>query len=120
VVLDELLEELADEYHAAVGPGGELRIREYLRARGLLTGARDAAERILWTGDPGDAAELRSEMDRLAFAIRHQRLHPTAVDALIAGPQRRARRHRPSTLSRVGTFVIGQLLRRPPRAGRGA
>jgi hypothetical protein len=114
VVLDELLEELADEYHTAVRPGGETRPREYLRSLFLLARAREAAERILWTDAEG-AAELRDEMDRLAFAVRNRRLKPTAVDFLIRAPQRLARRYRPSTLSRIGGFVIGQLLRRPRR-----
>ena len=115
VVLDELLEELADEYHAAVRPGGEVRPREYLRALFLLNRAREATERVTWTeAGPGEL-ELRNEMDRLAFAVRNQRLKPTAVDFLVRAPQRLARRHRPSTLSRIGGFVIGQLLRRPRR-----
>lgn len=113
VVVDELLEELADEYHAAVHPGGEVRPREYLRALFLLNRARAAVERITWTSGISAEAELRSEMDRLVFAVRNQRLKPTEVDFLIRAPQRLVRRHRPSTLSRIGGFVIGQLLRRP-------
>ncbi|HEX2092891.1 MAG TPA: hypothetical protein VHG28_10835 [Longimicrobiaceae bacterium] len=112
VVLDELLEELADEYHAAVRPGGEVRPREYLRAQLLLDRAREASERILWAGDAARAEELRNDMDRLHFAVRSRRLKPTAVDFLIRSPQRLARRYRPSPLSRVGAFVLGQLLRR--------
>lgn len=113
VVLDELLEELADEYHAAVRPSGEVRPREYLRAQFLLDRAREAAERILWTAGEVRGAELRNEMDRLLFAVRSRRLKPTEVDFLIRTPQRLARRWRPSPLSRVGSFVIGQILRRP-------
>lgn len=115
-VLDELLEELADEYHVAVRAGGEVRPREYLRAQFLLERAREAAERILWAADPGAevAAELRDGMDRLLFAVRSRRMKPTEVDFLVRAPQRLARRWRPSTLSRIGGFVIGQLLRRRP------
>lgn len=122
VVLDELLAELADEYHDAVRPGGDVRPREYLRAQFLLDRAREAAERILWTGDRKGAAELRDEMDRLHFAVRSRRLRAVEVDQLIRGPQRWAARYRPSTLSRVGSFVIGQLLRRqrPRREPRGS
>lgn len=118
VVLDELLEELADEYHAAVRASGEVRPREYLRARLLLDRARDAAERTVQAADAPARAELRNEMDRLTFAVRDRRLKPAAVDLLIRTPQRLARGHRPSTLSRVGSFVLGQLLRRArePRA----
>jgi hypothetical protein len=111
VVLDALLEELADEYHRAVRPDGELHLRPYMRALGLLARAREAADRMLWEADevrPG----LRGEMDRLTFAVRHQRLRPTAVDALIREPQRQANRYRPSTLTRIGAFVLGQVLRR--------
>jgi hypothetical protein len=51
-------------------------------------------------------------MDRLSFAVRHQRLKPTVVDFLIRAVQRRASRYRPSTLTRIGGFVLGQVLRR--------
>jgi hypothetical protein len=118
VVLDELLQELADEYHAAVTPAGEVREREYLRARLLLARAREAADRMLWEAGDEEEGELRSEMDRLTFAVRHQRLKPTAVDFLIRAPQRRAGRYRPSSLTRIGTFVLSQVLRRD--AGRRA
>ena len=61
-------------------------------------------------------------MDRLTFAVRHRRLRPTAVDFLIRAPQRRAARYRPSTLTRIGSFVLGQVLRRDTAAAgrRGA
>lgn len=116
VVLEEVLDALADEYHRAVRPGGEVRGREYLRALTLLARAREVAERMQWEAEPAEQAELRTEIDRLTFAVRHQRLKPTAVDSLIRAPQRRARAHRPTTLTRIGTFVVSQLLRRRPRA----
>jgi hypothetical protein len=127
VVLDRLLDELADEYHAAVRASGEIRPREYLRARLLLARAREAADRMLWEADEEANTELRTEMDRLTFAVRHQRLKPQAVDFLIRAPQRTAARYRPSTLTRIGAFVLGQVLRRDPgrpprdtpRPGRG-
>lgn len=112
MALDELLEELADEYHAAVRPSGEVLEKEYLRAQTLLARAREAADRMLWEAGDAEDVELRSDMDRLTFAIRHQRLKPTAVDFLIRAPQRRAARYRPSTLTRIGSFVLGQVLRR--------
>jgi len=118
VVLDELLEELADEYHAAVRASGEVRPREYLRARRLLERAREAAERIAQGAEPAARAELRDGMDRLTFAVRHQRLKATAVDFLVRAPQRLARGYRPSPLSRIGSFVLGQLLRRRGREAR--
>jgi hypothetical protein len=112
VVLDELLEELADEYHRAVRPDGELHARPYLRALTLLARAREAADRMLWEAGDEVRPELRGEMDRLTFAVRHQRLRPTAVDGLIRAPQRQASRYRPSTLTRIGAFVLGQVMRR--------
>lgn len=114
VVLDRLLDELADEYHTAIKPSGEIRAREYLRAQLLLARAREAADRMLWEADEEVNTELRSEMDRLTFAVRHQRLKPQAVDVLIRAPQRTATRYRPSTLTRIGAFVLGQVLRRDP------
>jgi hypothetical protein len=114
VVLDRLLDELADEYHTAVKPGGEIRRREYLRAQLLLARAREAADRMLWEADEEANTGLRSEMDRLTFAVRHQRLKPQVVDLLIRAPQRTAARYRPSTLTRLGAFVLGQVLRRDP------
>jgi len=112
MVLAELLAELADEYHAAVRPGEEIREREYLRAQLLLARSREAADRMLWVADDEANAELRTEMDRLTFAVRHQRLKPQVVDFMIRAPQRRAARYRPSTLTRIGTFVLSELLRR--------
>jgi hypothetical protein len=112
VVLDELLGELADEYHAAVRPGGEVGTREYIRTLGLLARAREAADRLLWEIGAERETELLAEMDRLSFAVRHQRLKPTVVDFLIRAVQRRASRYRPSTLTRIGGFVLGQVLRR--------
>ena len=70
VVLDELLEELADEYHDAVRPDGEVRPREYLRAphaagarpRGGRPDALGAGRRALrscatrWTASPSPSA----------------------------------------------------------------
>jgi hypothetical protein len=112
VVLDELLGTLADEYHLAVRSGGEVRPREYLRAQVLLARSREAADRLLWTVNADGQSGFRDDMDRLTFAVRHQRLKPTAVDLLIHAPQRYARRYRPSNLTRIGAFVLGQLLRR--------
>jgi hypothetical protein len=120
VVLDELLEEMANEYHRALTPGGELAAREYARVLVLLARGREVAERMLWTAERGRRPELREQMDRLTFAVRHQRLRPTEVDQLIRPAQRRVRRYRPSTLTRVGTFVLSQLLGRSRRSGGAA
>lgn len=115
VVTAELLETLADEYEAAFAGGGEPRPREYLRARGLLERARVTAERMAADEPPERRAAVRDAMDRLAFAVRHRRVRPGALDALLHVPQREARRRRPSGLARMGAFVVGQLMRR--RAG---
>jgi hypothetical protein len=123
VVLDELLEELTDEYHRAVRPTGEVSPREYARVQVLLARSREIADRMLWTTGAARRTELREQMDRLTFAVRHQRLKPTEVDLMIRPAQRRVRRYRPSTLTRVGAFVLSQLLGRskPGRArGEGA
>jgi hypothetical protein len=115
VVLDDLLGVLADEYHEAVRTGGELRPREHRRALALMARAGEAAEWMARSLPPEARAELRGEMDRLAFAVGARRLRPVAVDQLLRAPQRIARRHRPSNLTRIGAFVIGQLMRRRPR-----
>ncbi|HEX8431394.1 MAG TPA: hypothetical protein VF625_08910 [Longimicrobium sp.] len=111
VVLDELLAVLATEYEAALGPDG-VRPREYLRARALLDRARVASERMTSAESDDSRAELRTEMDRLAFAIHYRRADLATVESLIRSPQRMARRRRPSSLARIGAFVVGQLLRR--------
>jgi hypothetical protein len=54
---------------------------------------------------------LRDDLDRLWFAVE-RRLPAAQVEPLIRDPQGVARRHRPSNLTRVGGFVVGQLLRR--------
>jgi hypothetical protein len=119
VVLDELLAELADEYHSAVRPDGEIVPRPYLRAQVLLTRAAQATDRMLWSAGVERRAEMREWMDRLTLAIRHQRLQPTEVDQMVRPAQRTARRYRPSSLTRIGTFVLRQLLRRAGRGGAG-
>jgi hypothetical protein len=118
VVVDELLEELADAYHLAVRPDGQVNEREYLRARAVLARVREAADRMLWSAGAEADPEFRTELDRVSYAVRYRRLRPTEVDHLIRAPQRRARRFRPSSLTRIGAFVVGQLLRRGERAER--
>jgi hypothetical protein len=119
VVLHELLEELRTEYEDAIDAAGALRPREFSRAPSLLTRARDAAERV--SAEVGSAAggELLTDVERLAFAVRHRRLPPREVDPLIRAAQRRAARHRPSPLTRIGAFVLGQVLTRDRRRRQG-
>jgi hypothetical protein len=119
VVLDELLEELAREYHNALPAPGETRPREYARAEALLARSREAAERVAAEVGGNSGAELRADIDRLAFAVRHRRLPAPEVEPLIRSPQRRAARHRPSPLSRIGAFVLGQVLSRDRRRRKG-
>jgi hypothetical protein len=115
VVLEELLEELAQEYHNARDGAVETRPRELSRADALLARARDAALRVSLEVGGNSGAELRDEMDRLSFSMRHRRLPPGEIEALIRAQQGRAARHRPSTLSRIGAFVLGQVLTRDRR-----
>lgn len=117
IVLDELLDELADDYHDAIRAEGEVWSRAYLRAQTLLSRAREAAERLLREARD-ESPELRNEIDRLTFAVRHQRLTPQDVDLQIRAVRGYTSRYRPSTLTRVGVFVLGQLLRRDRRRGR--
>jgi hypothetical protein len=119
VVLDELLSELADEYHLAVGPEGEIGVREFTRVDSMLSRARQAGDRMLWSADT-IRPEIANEVDRLIFGIRYRHLRPTAVDFLIRSLQRRAARFRPSTLTRIGAFVVRQVLRRDPRRTDGS
>lgn len=116
VVLDELLAELADEYHVALADGPEPRPREFMRVESLLGRSRSAVDRMLWEEREEDA-ELWSDFDRLVFEIRHRRLNPVNVDYTVRSLQRRALRYRPSTLTRVGAFVLGTVLRRDRRSG---
>lgn len=111
VVLDELLSELADEYHIAASGAEDVRTREFMRVESLLSRSGQAADRMLW-GAEVMRPEIPSDFDRLAFAIRHRRLRPTAVDFMVRSLQRRASRYRPSTLTRIGAFVLKQVLRR--------
>jgi len=122
VVLDELLSELADEYHTAVGPDGGIRPREFNRVRALLNRSRLAADRMLW-GAEVIRPEMFDELDRLAYAVRNRRLRPTAIDQLIRPIQRRAAKFRPTSITSVGAFVFRQLIKKDPkqrlgRAGR--
>ena len=112
-VLDEVLATLAAEYARARPSGGELRPHEYRRARVLMERAREAADRMLWTGGISEPALLRDQIDRLTLAVRYQRPSPSALGPLIDRAQRHARQYRPSSLVRVGRFVLGQLLPRP-------
>ncbi len=117
VVLDELLAELKDEYHVAVTVEGEVRPREYCRANALLDRCRVAVDRMLWGAETA-APEVLDEMDRLIHAVRHRRVRPASVDMIVHTMQRHAARFRPSTLSRIGAFVLRQVLRRDKRRGR--
>jgi hypothetical protein len=49
-------------------------------------------------------------MDRLTFAVRYRRIRPSTVDLLIRSLQREAAKYRPSTLTRIGAFVLRQVM----------
>lgn len=112
-VLDELLEVLVAEYARAAEGDGPPRPREHLRARYLVNRARAAADRMVAGERPERRAEVRSALDRLAFAVHNRRAAAAAVDELAADGRRLAARYRPSGLTRIGAFVVRQLLRRP-------
>ena len=119
VVLHELLEELRTEYADALDAEGTEKPREFSRALSLLSRARDAAERIAVEAGGVSSADLLDDVERLGFAIRHRHLPPREVEPLIRASQRRAGRHRPSPLTRIGAFVLGQVLTRDRRRRKG-
>jgi hypothetical protein len=117
VVLDELLEDLLEESsRAAPGPEGA-DPRASLRARLLLARAREAAGRLAPAVRPERREELRDGMDRLGFVLHSRPLDRRELEPMVRTPQRLARRYRPSSVTRIGTFVVEQLLR--PRGSRG-
>lgn len=108
-VADELLAVLAAEYRASAGePTGS----GHLRARYLANRARAAADRMVASEGREKRGEVRSALDRLAFAVHNRRLAPAAVDELVGDARRLAARYRPTRLTRMGGYVLGQLLRR--------
>lgn len=114
VVLHELLDEVRTEYDDGYDAGAA-RTRSSRRVAAILGRARDAAARI--ADDLGGAAgaDLRADVERLTFAVVHRRLPPREVNPMLAAAQRRAGRHRPSPLSRIGAYVLGQVLSRDRR-----
>jgi hypothetical protein len=112
-VLDQLLAALCAEYARAADADGAVRPREHLRARYLANRARAAADRMIAGERAERRAEVRSALDRLVFAVHNRRLPSAQVDALADEGRRLAARYRPSKLTRIGAFVVGQLLRRP-------
>lgn len=113
IVLHELVEELA-ACHA--DPHGEpVERREMAVTHALLDRARDAAERVAESVGGNAAAELLSEVERLRYAIRYRRLPASQVEPALQAVQRRSARHRPTPLSRIGVFVLGQVLSRDRR-----
>ena len=113
-VVDELLGVLSAEYASAMDEQGDPRPRQHLRARYLVNRARAAADRMV-AGEPAARrAEVRSALDRLSFAVHNRRLRPAEVEELAGAARRLTARYRPSNLTRIGAFVLGQLLRRRP------
>lgn len=115
-VLDELLAVLAAEYRDSPEATLEAISREHLRARYLANRARAAADRMTAAAGRDKQGEARSALDRLVFAVHNRRLHPAAVDELVAAARAVAARYRPARLTRIGAYVLGQLLRRRPGA----
>lgn len=114
-VADELLAVLTAEYRGGGGDdGGAGPSREHLRTRYLANRARAAADRMVAAEGRDRQAEVRTALDRLVFAVHNRRLPAAAVDELAADARRLAARYRPTRLTRVGAYVLGQLLRRRP------
>ena len=119
VVLDELLEELVLEYAAAAENASAPDARAYRRCELLTARALDAADHLARHVRAERRPELRSEVDRLAFAVRGRRPPPPEVERLARAAQRVARRHRPTRISSIGSFIVGQLMRRRGRDAGG-
>jgi hypothetical protein len=119
VVLHEVLREMDIEYAGAVDPDGSIHDRSFLRAGSLLARAEDAAERVATEAGGNAGADLLAEVQRIGFAVRHRRLPPSEVEPLVRAAQRQAARHRPSPLTRIGAFVLGQVLTRDRRRRKG-
>lgn len=118
IVVDELLEELLEEY-TAVHERVDTAASDGLdRSFALVRRIRDAAGRMATAAGP-DAAELLSAVDRVAYGIRRRGLDPQALAPLIRAAQRQAARHRASPLTRIGAFVIRQVLTRDRRRRKG-
>lgn len=118
VVADELLEELLNEYTAVMGRMGAAPPDRLDRALALVGRIREAAARVASAAGP-DAAELLSAVDRVAYGIRRRGLDPVELAPLVRAAQRQAARHRASPLTRIGAFVIRQVLTRDRRRRKG-
>lgn len=113
IVLGELLNELAYVYEDARPAANGTGSRAYLRATTILARAREAGDRMLWAAGEERNAGLKNQLDRLTYAVRHQRLEAAEVEKMTESITRVASRYRPSTLTQVGAYVLGQVLRRP-------
>ena len=118
VAVHDLLESLAREYGAEPDADPEQRLRQRGRAVALLDHARSAADRIATEAGPADAGDLVAAVERLTYAIRYRGVAPHEAEPLLRAAQRHAARHRPSPLSRIGAFVLGQVLSRDRRRRR--
>lgn len=119
VALHHLLEALASEYVGEPSVDQAERLRQHARAVALLDRARMSAERIAAEAGLTAAGDLVIAVERLNYAVRHRRVPPREAEPLLRAAQRQAARHRPSPLSRVGAFVLGQILTRDRRRRRG-
>lgn len=119
VVLHELLEELIGDYQDALGSQQDLQAHPFARAEALVCRSLAAADRISAELGATSGAELQSQVQRVAFAVRHRHLPPATVEPLVRSAQRTAARHRPSPLTRIGAFVFGHVLSRDRRRRKG-
>lgn len=117
IVLDEVLIEIAKEYRLADAAGGGTRAREFARVDALLIRARQASTRMLWNAEETNP-EIPAALERLVYEIRYRRAPLAVVESILRSVRRRVARYRPSTITRVGTFILRQLIRREPEPQR--
>lgn len=111
IVLHDLLTELMEEYAETLEENPHPR--ELARIESLLGRANEAMNRLTWILEERHP-EIREDFERLSYAVRYRRLRFAAVEPLARSLQRRVARYRPSPISRVGVFILRQLMRKEP------
>lgn len=118
IVADDLLEELLSDYGAARERGGTSSREVHERAQALMSRIREAAGRVA-TAAGADADALLSAVDRVAYGVRRRGVDHEALVTLVRAAQRQAARHRASPLTRIGAYVIRQVLTRDRKRRKG-
>ncbi|HEX6925681.1 MAG TPA: hypothetical protein VF167_09625 [Longimicrobiaceae bacterium] len=117
VALHELLEEVATEYEAARS-ADEPPAQALSRVDALISRALSATERIHGELGTASSSELLAQVQRIAFAVRNRRASFAEVEPLVRTAQRASARYRPSPLTRIGVYVLRQVLSRDRRRRR--